>query len=99
MATRKKTGNPHSRKHIHETMTRGERIADAVADNMGSWRFIIIQSCIVAAGSSQCHRVVAALGRLSLYPPESALFDTGSVCSPSHHDEPEPAGTEGPHTG
>ena len=49
MATRKKTGNPHSRKHIHETMTRGERIADAVADNMGSWRFIIIQSCIVAA--------------------------------------------------
>jgi uncharacterized membrane protein len=31
-----------------EHMTIGQRIADAVASGMGSWRFIIIQSCIVA---------------------------------------------------
>jgi len=28
-------------------MTIGQRIADGVASNMGSWRFIIIQSCIL----------------------------------------------------
>jgi len=30
-----------------ERMTIGQRIADGVASNMGSWRFIIIQSCIL----------------------------------------------------
>ena len=38
----------HARRaHIHE-MTFGERVADAVAEGMGSWRFIIAQSAIVA---------------------------------------------------
>ncbi len=32
-----------------ERMTVGQRIADGVAATMGSWRFIIIQSCILAA--------------------------------------------------
>jgi len=32
-----------------EELTAGQRIADGVASNMGSWRFIIIQSCILAA--------------------------------------------------
>ncbi len=32
-----------------ERMTIGQRIADGVAATMGSWRFIIIQSCILAA--------------------------------------------------
>src|SRR5450759_274443 len=32
-----------------DRMTVGQRIADAVASGMGSWRFIIIQSLIVAA--------------------------------------------------
>jgi len=31
-----------------DSMTFGQRIADAVASGMGSWRFIIIQTCIVA---------------------------------------------------
>ena len=31
-----------------ERMTIGQRIADGVASTMGSWRFIIIQSCILA---------------------------------------------------
>src|SRR5215469_1904197 len=30
-----------------ERMTLGQRVADAVASGMGSWRFIIIQSVIV----------------------------------------------------
>jgi uncharacterized membrane protein len=32
-----------------ERMTVGQRIADGVASTMGSWRFIIIQSCILVA--------------------------------------------------
>jgi uncharacterized membrane protein len=32
-----------------ETLTLGQRIADAVARNMGSWRFIIIQSFILVS--------------------------------------------------
>lgn len=32
-----------------EQMTVGQKIADGVAANMGSWRFIIIQSCILVA--------------------------------------------------
>ena len=31
-----------------ERLTSGQRIADGVASTMGSWRFIIIQSCILA---------------------------------------------------
>jgi uncharacterized membrane protein len=31
-----------------DSMTFGQRIADSVASGMGSWRFIIIQTCIVA---------------------------------------------------
>ena len=33
-------------KHVEEA-TFGQRIADKVASGMGSWRFIIIQTCIV----------------------------------------------------
>lgn len=33
-------------KHKHNS-TRGERIADSVVKNMGSWKFIIIQTVIV----------------------------------------------------
>jgi len=31
-----------------ESLTFGQRVADQVADTMGSWRFIIIQSCFLA---------------------------------------------------
>lgn len=37
------------RAHIHLPTNTGDKIADAVASGMGSWRFIIIQSAIVAA--------------------------------------------------
>jgi uncharacterized membrane protein len=32
-----------------ERLTSGQRIADVVANTMGSWRFIIIQSCLLAS--------------------------------------------------
>jgi len=31
----------------HETLTFGGRVADAVANGMGSWRFIILQTVLV----------------------------------------------------
>ena len=43
MSTIKNWHEQHS-----ETLTFGSRIADKVASNMGSWRFIIIQTIIVA---------------------------------------------------
>jgi uncharacterized membrane protein len=36
-------------KAADEKLTRGDKIADAVASTVGSWRFIIIQSCILLA--------------------------------------------------
>jgi len=37
-----------TRVEMHEPLTLGERIADAAASVVGSWRFIIIQSVLVA---------------------------------------------------
>ena len=39
----------HNRSLLHQPQTTGERISDAVVGAMGSWRFIIIQTVIVAA--------------------------------------------------
>jgi uncharacterized membrane protein len=43
----------HGSKTWHDqhksTMTFGQRLSDSIASGMGSWRFIIIQSCIVGA--------------------------------------------------
>src|ERR1700761_2643698 len=46
MATEKHKGNWHNTHK--ESMTFGQRLADSVATGMGSWRFIIIQTIIVA---------------------------------------------------
>jgi uncharacterized membrane protein len=39
---------PPSRVELHAPATSGERIADAAARGIGSWRFIIIQTILVA---------------------------------------------------
>ena len=39
--------NWHQR--AQEQLSLGDRVADSVSTNMGSWRFIIIQTCIIAA--------------------------------------------------
>lgn len=38
---------PHRRAAIHETVSLGDKLADAIANGMGSWRFIIGQSAVV----------------------------------------------------
>ncbi len=38
----------HSRDHIHEPSTFGQHAADHIANGMGSWTFIIVQSVFVA---------------------------------------------------
>ena len=55
-----------ARAHIHIPKTSGERAADAVAAAMGSWRFIIIQSAIVAAWIAL--NLVAILRHFDPYP-------------------------------
>jgi uncharacterized membrane protein len=41
-------GQSHNRSRIHEPKTIGERVSDVVVGAMGSWRFIIVQTVIVA---------------------------------------------------
>jgi uncharacterized membrane protein len=38
----------HVVKEYEDRLTPGQRVADGVAATMGSWRFIIVQSCILA---------------------------------------------------
>lgn len=54
------------RAHIHVPKTTGERAADAVAAAMGSWRFIIIQSVIVATWIA--FNIIAILHHFDPYP-------------------------------
>lgn len=42
------SSGPHARDHINAPHTIAEAVADAVVAGMGSWRFIIIQTVIVA---------------------------------------------------
>jgi len=46
MKKNKEVKNTWHEKH-HQSLTFGGRIADAVANGMGSWRFIIIQTILV----------------------------------------------------
>jgi uncharacterized membrane protein len=41
--------HPANVRHTGATRTRGERVADTIANRVGSWPFIIIQSTILAA--------------------------------------------------
>jgi|SRR5665213_7716 len=49
-----------------ESSTFGQRLADQVADGMGSWRFIIIQTIIVALW--MILNVLAFVGHWDIYP-------------------------------
>lgn len=61
----KPVSTKRDRSYIHD-MTAGERIADAVAAGMGSWRFIIIQTVIVLLW--MVLNVVGFIGRWDSYP-------------------------------
>ena len=59
-----------SKKNWHakhnESLTFGSRLADGVASNMGSWRFIIIQTVIV--GIWMILNIIAFIGHWDPYP-------------------------------
>ena len=61
MATKKTWHDSHK-----ESMTFGQRLADSVATGMGSWRFIIIQTVIVAIW--MILNVVAFVSHWDVYP-------------------------------
>ncbi|MGZ3820256.1 MAG: DUF1003 domain-containing protein, partial [Mucilaginibacter sp.] len=61
MATKKTWHDSHK-----ESMTFGQRLADSVATGMGSWRFIIIQTVIVAIW--MILNVVAFVAHWDVYP-------------------------------
>lgn len=52
--------------HHKETATFGQRLADSVANGMGSWRFIIWQTVIVAVW--MILNVIAIIGHWDPYP-------------------------------
>jgi uncharacterized membrane protein len=52
--------------HHKETATFGQRLADSVANGMGSWRFIIWQTIIVAVW--MILNVIAIIGHWDPYP-------------------------------
>jgi uncharacterized membrane protein len=51
---------------LHQERTRGERLADAIATHVGSWRFLIIQT--IAVILSIAINVVAAASGWDPYP-------------------------------
>ena len=51
---------------IHDAATRGQRAAEAVAHNLGSWRFIAVQTGIILAWIAL--NAVAWAGRWDPYP-------------------------------
>src|SRR2546427_2887768 len=50
----------------HEEATFGERLADGIASFIGSWRFLIIQKCLVAIWGTV--NTLQATGRIHIDP-------------------------------
>lgn len=50
----------------HDLATRGERLADGIAATIGSWHFLIVQTCIVVVWMS--FNALAITGRLHFDP-------------------------------
>lgn len=61
------------REHIHER-TAGERVADAVTAFVGSWRFVLVQSAIMAAWVAYNVWVVAQYVTLRAFDPFPFVF-------------------------
>jgi CRP-like cAMP-binding protein len=74
---------------IEKDMTFGERIADRVAGFGGSWIFIITFLTVL---------VIYTAINVSIYPAKFVFVDASRDSGSSDHDEPEPAGYEGPTT-
>ena len=76
---------------FEEQLTAGQRLADRVAEIIGSWRFIIIQSMLLAVWITL--NITAYIYRWDPYP--FILLNLGAVIPgcllrADHNDEPEP---------
>jgi hypothetical protein len=69
----------------------GAILADRVAETVGSWRFIIIQSVLLGIDRSEHAGIHQSLGSLSLHLAELSSFFSSSPRSAHHHDESEPS--------
>ena len=81
---------------FEENETVGERIADKVAGFGGSWTFIIsfLVGMVDLCRDQRDHQ--KAVGSVSVHPAEPGSIDAGGDPGAGDHDEPEPAGCEGP---
>ena len=71
-------------------LTIGQRVADAVAETMGSWTFIIIQSFLLVVWIAlNVTRLRAKMGSLPVHLAQLGAFLPGRLCSTLHHDESE----------
>ena len=86
---------------FEQNLSFGDRLADKVAVVAGSWTFIVgLLRVPRGLGAAQRRRPGAVGVRpLSLHLPQPAAVDAGGAAGAHHHDEPEPAGGEGPPRG
>ncbi len=84
---------------IEEEATYGDHLADTVAKFGGSWSFIIT-FFLVLVGYTSANVMIGKvrLGSLSVHTSKPVSLDAGRHSSAGHHDEPEPAGSQGPPT-
>lgn len=84
-------GNARHHMHLanrrrHDERTPGQRLADSVRRCSGSWRFIIIQTAIVAVWIAVNIIAVSTAGTLPVHPAQPALLHPGRLRRP-----PDPA--------
>ena len=73
-----------------QVMTRGAALADWVAETVGSWRFIVIQSVLLGIWIIlNVMAFIQALGSISLHPAEFGTFVPSRLRCAHHHDERE----------
>ena len=78
----------------HASLSFGGRVADAVANGMGSWKFIILQTVLVILWMGM--NLVGFMFHWDAYPfifhiAQSSFLNTGSLCSTYYHDVSKPA--------
>ncbi len=87
----------HPNEVIEEQETLGERVADSVASFGGSWVFIIIFGMFMIVYTMiNISLQEQGVGPVSVYPAQPVPVHAGGHSGAGDHDEPEPAGQEGP---
>src|SRR6185312_2491344 len=71
-------------------LTFPERLAGALATQVGSWRFLLIQSIFFAAWIVANVALDRSMGPVSISPSGSATVVSGCLHRANHHHKPEP---------